>query len=110
MTEQLNHKNSLTKRSPLLEMVDHLRKAYLCPMGSFSVFISFTFKTYISPALSVGPMHVCKALLFFFFLNFICDLAFNIRNIPLHWDDPGGWNGEGSGWGVPDGEHMYTHG
>ena len=28
----------------------------------------------------------------------------------VHWDDPEGWDGEGSGRGVPDGEHMYTHG
>ena len=28
----------------------------------------------------------------------------------VHWDDPGGWNGEGDGRGVQDGEHMCTHG
>ena len=28
----------------------------------------------------------------------------------VHWDDPEGWNGEGDGRGVQDGEHMYTHG
>ena len=29
----------------------------------------------------------------------------------VHWDDPEGWSGEGSGgWGVQDWEHMYTHG
>ena len=28
----------------------------------------------------------------------------------VHWDDPEGWNGEGGGSGVQDGEHMYTHG
>ena len=28
----------------------------------------------------------------------------------VHWDDPEGWNGEGSGRGVQDGEHVYTHG
>ena len=28
----------------------------------------------------------------------------------VHWDDPEGWDGEGSGTGVQDGEHMYTHG
>ena len=27
----------------------------------------------------------------------------------VHWDDPEGWDGEGSGRGVQDGEHMYTH-
>ena len=26
------------------------------------------------------------------------------------WDDPEGWDGEGGGWGVQDGEHMYTRG
>ena len=25
-----------------------------------------------------------------------------------HWDDPEGWDGEGGGRGVQDGEHMYT--
>ena len=29
---------------------------------------------------------------------------------PEHWDDPEGWDGEGGGRGVQDGEHMYTHG
>ena len=28
----------------------------------------------------------------------------------VHWDDPKGWDGEGGGRGVLDGEHMYTHG
>ena len=26
------------------------------------------------------------------------------------WEDPEGWDGEGGGRGVQDGEHMYTHG
>ena len=26
----------------------------------------------------------------------------------VHWDDPEGWDGEGVGRGVQDGEHMYT--
>ena len=28
----------------------------------------------------------------------------------VHWDDPGGWDGEGRGRGVLDGEHMCTCG
>ena len=28
----------------------------------------------------------------------------------VHWEDPEGWDGEGGGRGVQDGEHMYTHG
>ena len=28
----------------------------------------------------------------------------------VHWDDPEGWDGEGGGRGVQDGEHTYTHG
>ena len=28
----------------------------------------------------------------------------------VHWDDPEGWDGEGGGRGVQDGEHIYTHG
>ena len=28
----------------------------------------------------------------------------------VHWDDPGGWDGEGGGTGVLDGAHMYTRG
>ena len=28
----------------------------------------------------------------------------------VHWDDPEGWDGEGGGRGLQDGEHMYTHG
>ena len=27
-----------------------------------------------------------------------------------HWDDPEGWDGDGGGRGVQDGEHMYNHG
>ena len=26
----------------------------------------------------------------------------------VHWDDPEGWDGEGGGREVQDGEHMYT--
>ena len=29
---------------------------------------------------------------------------------PVYWDDPEGWDGEGSERGIQDGEHMYTHG
>ena len=29
---------------------------------------------------------------------------------PVHWGDPEGWDGEGRGRGVQDGEHMYTQG
>ena len=28
----------------------------------------------------------------------------------VYWDDPEGWDGEGGGRGVQDGEHVYTHG
>ena len=28
----------------------------------------------------------------------------------VHWDNPEGWDGEGGGRGVQDGEHMYTCG
>ena len=28
----------------------------------------------------------------------------------VHWDDPEGWDGEGCGRGVQDGENMYTRG
>ena len=28
----------------------------------------------------------------------------------VHWDNPEGWEGEGGGRGVQDGEHMYTRG
>ena len=28
----------------------------------------------------------------------------------VYWDDPEGWDGEGSVRGVQDGEHIYTHG
>ena len=28
----------------------------------------------------------------------------------VHWDDPEGWDAEGGGKGVQDGEHVYTRG
>ena len=28
----------------------------------------------------------------------------------VHWDDPEGWDGEGGGGVVQDGEHMHTRG
>ena len=28
----------------------------------------------------------------------------------VHWDDPGGWDGEGGERGILDGEHMCAHG
>ena len=27
----------------------------------------------------------------------------------VHWDDSEGWDGEGGGSGVQDGEHIYAH-
>ena len=29
---------------------------------------------------------------------------------PVHWDGPEGWDGEGGGWEVQDGGHVFTHG
>ena len=29
------------------------------------------------------------------------------RSGPVHWDDPEGWDREGGGREVQDGEHMY---
>ena len=29
---------------------------------------------------------------------------------PVHWDDPEGWDGEGGGKGVQDGQHMWVYG
>ena len=29
---------------------------------------------------------------------------------PVYWDDPEGWDGEGGGEVVQDGEHVYNHG
>ena len=31
------------------------------------------------------------------------------RSGPVHWDDSEGWDGEGGGRGVQDGEHMLIH-
>ena len=28
----------------------------------------------------------------------------------VHWDDPEGWDREGGGRGIQDGQHMYTCG
>ena len=28
----------------------------------------------------------------------------------VYWDDPDGWDREGDGRGVQNGEHVYTHG
>ena len=28
----------------------------------------------------------------------------------VHWDNPEGWYGEGGGWRVQDGDHVYTCG
>ena len=37
--------------------------------------------------------------------------SFNVNaSLKFHWDDPEGWNGEGGGRRVQDGEHMYTCG
>ena len=33
-----------------------------------------------------------------------------ILKMENNWDDPEGWDGEGDGRRVQDGEHMYTHG
>ena len=33
-------------------------------------------------------------------------MKFKIKRVIMHWDDPEGWDGEGGGRGVQDGEHM----
>ena len=32
------------------------------------------------------------------------------KKLLSHWDDPEGQDGQGSGRGFQDGEHVYTHG
>ena len=32
------------------------------------------------------------------------------QSAQVQWDDPEGWDGEGGGWGVQDGEHVYIQG
>jgi len=40
-----------------------------------------------------------------------CQPRFNTGSLGLvHWDDPEGWNREGGGRGVQDGEDEYTRG
>ena len=39
-----------------------------------------------------------------------CLFTLLIVSFDVHWDDPEGWNGEGGGRRVQDGEHMYTCG
>ena len=47
----------------------------------------------------------------FSYLNIEKDMGIRTRGLGLvHWDDPEGWNGEGGGRRVQDGEHMYTCG
>ena len=48
--------------------------------------------SYVKRIASPGSMHetVCSGL--------------------VHWDDPEGWDGQGGGRGVQDGEYMYTNG
>ena len=48
--------------------------------------------SYVKQIASPGPMHDtgCLGL--------------------VHWEDPGGWDGEGGGRGLQDGEHVYTRG
>ena len=33
-----------------------------------------------------------------------------MSRLNMHWDDPEGWDGEGGGRRVQDGEHKYTCG
>ena len=47
----------------------------------------------------------------------ICEIGCQSRSMHdtrclglVHWDDPEGWDEEGGGRGIQDGEHMYTHG
>ena len=47
------------------------------------------------------------------FFGFVLDgqyFCFSLCLGLVHWDDPEGWNGEGGGRRVQDGEHMYTCG
>jgi len=57
-------------------------------------------------------IRLSKANLFFsFFFFFTPGLMHDTGCSGLvNWDDPEGWDGEGGGRGLQDGEHMYTHG
>ena len=52
----------------------------------------FSILSYVKQITSPGSMHETRCLGL------------------VHWDDPEGWDGEGGGKGVQDGEHMYTPG
>ena len=57
---------------------------------------------------------LCQGDIFDTFLLFSMPLKKKLRQSApywlMHWDDPEGWNGEGGGRRVQDGEHMYTCG
>ena len=57
-----------------------------------------------------GPFRATEERQNFLFPDFDTHLL-TLRSLGLvHWDDPEGWNGEGGGRRVQDGEHMYTCG
>ena len=73
--------------SSLLDSVGEGEGGMICKNGTVTCILS-----YVKRIASPGSMHDtgCSGL--------------------VHWDDPEGWDGEGGGRGVQDGEHMYTHG
>ena len=57
-------------------------------------------------------IRLSKANLFFSFLFFLTPGLMHDTGCSglVNWDNPEGWDGEGGGKGLQDGEHMYTHG
>ena len=51
-------------------------------------------------------VHLFKAMVFPVVM-YGCD-SWTIKKAEHHWDDPEGWDGEGGGRRVQDGEHVYT--
>ena len=80
----------------------------------------------LEPKAHLPRIPSCLPIDFFYFLGtlsiihristFYCEtrLENNVHEAgcsgPVHWDDPGGRDGEGGGREAQDGEHVYTHG
>ena len=55
-------------------------------------------------------LKILQAMLQQYLNHEIPDVQAGFRKLLVHWDDPEGWNGEGGGRRVQDGEHMCTCG
>ena len=110
----MNNLDSILKsRDISLPTKIHLVKVMVFPVVMYGC-ESWTIKKAEHRIIDAFVLWCWRRLFLFIYFTLQYCIGFTVdqhaSTMGVHWDDPEGWYGEGGGWGVQDGEHVYTRG